>query len=213
MQGHSRSWGGFVLVLALGAALLGACKGATPEDQTRSAGVISTVLSSRPGAPHGVAMEVNFNQSRFTSYYRVWYRLSEIAQGDNASKAFKVKTSGSNCGVFGGEPSPFNNSKPEDLRHDDDYSPGYSSSGALPTTRTPRGPTSPGTTRTRRAGTRRTTRTRRSASPSRTRAARSPAPTSVRRPARASARTTSSEERATSFDVVLRDGGNEQWLN
>jgi len=132
LQGHSRSWGGFVLVLALGAALLGACKGATPEDQTRSAGVISTVLSSRPGAPHGVAMEVNFNQSRFTSYYRVWYRLSEIAQGDNASKAFKVKTSGSNCGVFGGEPSPFNNSKPEDLRHDDDYSPGYFLIGRSP---------------------------------------------------------------------------------
>lgn len=119
-------------VLALGAVVLGGCKGNTPEAQATAAAYIGTVLTSRPGPPHGVAMEVNFVQDRFTTYYRVWYRLPELAKDDEASQGFKVKTSGSNCGVFGGEPSVFNNSRPDELRRDDAYSPGYFMLGRSP---------------------------------------------------------------------------------
>ncbi len=131
MRHRVRGWS-VVAALVATAVILGGCKGDTPEAQATSAAKIATVLTSQPGPSHGVAMEVNLRQERFTSYYRVWFRLPELAKGDKPSTKFTFKTSGTNCGVFGGETSVFDNSRPDELKPDGAFVVDYFLTGRAP---------------------------------------------------------------------------------
>ena len=119
------------MVLALGvlgvlsAVALGGCKGDTPLEQAKSAATIATVLSSRPGGPQPVALEADFQQEKFKTFYRVWYRLPDLAVGDKPSMEFRATTSGANCGTFGGEANVMGNSQPAELKRDNEYRIGY----------------------------------------------------------------------------------------
>jgi hypothetical protein len=119
MQRQTRRWRGRLAALALGAALLGGCAGATPERQAKSATKIADVITSRPGAPQGIALEASFEEEEFKTHYRVWFRLPDLAREDKPSQDLHVTSKGANCGTWGGEPSLFGNSRPSELKRDD----------------------------------------------------------------------------------------------
>ena len=112
-------------VLALAAVVIGGCKGETPQEQAKSAATIAGVLTARGAAVTGVMIEAYFDPSLFKTHYRVWYRLPELALADQPSNQFRETTGGTNCGTFGGEPSLFGNSRPAELRRDNDRAIGY----------------------------------------------------------------------------------------